>query len=310
MPAALAPHRRSAPLGGRLALVLALSCGLAAACSPKPRNWVACYNAQIPIDTLQGFDLVVVDAGYLGDIGVLKARGAKVLAYVSLGEVATHRGHFARARAAGLLIQENPNWKGAWMVDVRKPAWHALIADEVVPPLRARGFDGLFLDTVDSALALEQTRPAAFAGMAQGVVALVGRLRAQHPGLRLMLNGALPLVGRLRGQVDMVAMESTLTTWDFQTARARWRTDDELRWVRDVVGKARADNPDLQLFSLDYWDLADADGVRRIYARQRALGMVPYVSTIALDRVHAEPVPPAERRAVAPVDPGKGGPAP
>lgn len=262
---------------------------LGAGCSPTPRNWVACYHAEVPPESLRGFDLIVVDGAYRGDVARLKRDGAVVLAYISLGEVASSRPHFDRAKAAGLLVAENANWPGAWMVDVRKPAWHAMLVDEVAKGLLARGFDGLFLDTVDSSLNLEKSRPKEFAGMGAGVVALVARLRARHPAMALMLNGALPLVGPLRDHVTMVAMESSFTTWDFATRRARLRTPDELAWVRNVVAKARDANPDLKLFSLDYWDPGDAQGLRSIYRHQRAQGMIPYVATIALDRVVREP---------------------
>lgn len=262
---------------------------LAMGCSQTPRTWAACYRADIAPERLKGFDLLVLDGGYRGDIARLKRDGATVLAYVSLGEVASSRPHFARAKAAGLLVQENSNWKGAWMVDVRKSAWHDLVVDEVVQALLARGFDGLFLDTVDSSLQLEKTRPAEFRGMGAAVVALVSRLHRQHPRMQLMINGALPLAGALRGQLKMMAMESTLTAWDFKTGAARWRTADERQWVANVVGKARAANPDLKVFSLDYWDPADDSGLRRIYRQQRDAGMIPYVATIALDRVVREP---------------------
>ena len=42
---------------------------------------------------------------------------------------------------------------------------------------------------------------------------------------------------------------------------------------------AREQTPSLPILSLDYWDPADAAGVREIYRRQRALGHLPYVAT-------------------------------
>ena len=62
--------------------------------------------------------------------------------------------------------------------------------------------------------------------------------------------------------------------------------------VRTAVCKlraARARNPALGVMTLDYWDQADVDHVRSLYARERRAGFRPYVATLALDRLWPEP---------------------
>lgn len=265
-------------------------CGAALflACSSQPRNWVAYYGTDLPPHELRGFDVVVVDPEYRGAIAPLQADGAKVLAYLSLGEINASRPQFANAKSAGVLLQENPNWPGAWMVDIRKPEWHA-IAEDMAAALLAQGFDGLFLDTVDSPLHLEATDPKQFAGMKTAAAQLLGRLHARFPSARLLLNGATELAGPCKGQVDWIAIESSLTDWDFAAKQARWRRPDERAWALNRMRQAKADNPQLVLFTLDYWDAADSLGIARIYREQRAAGFVPYAATIALDRVVREP---------------------
>ena len=266
-------------------LVLALL----ASCSAPPKTWVCYYGREAPPEALQNYGVVVVDSAYPGQVAALKAKHALALAYVSLGELNTQRAQFAAAQAAGMLLVENPNWPGAWMVDVRDKRWHAMVIDQQAQPLVAQGYDGLFLDTVDSALHLEATDPAKFAGMTDGVVALIVALHERFPQAKLLLNGALPLAGRLRGAVQMVALESSLTTWDFATKTPRWRTADERAWVANRVAEARKANEQLTIYSLDYWDPRDISGMAAIYQVQRAAGFVPYVATIALDQLVAEP---------------------
>ena len=260
-------------------------------CGAAPKSWVVYYGAEPAGAQLAPYDIIVVDGGYTGPLGELKARGAMVLAYLSLAEVSKQRAHFAQAQQAGLLVKENPNWPGAWMLEVRDERWRAMVVEQLAPALLARGFDGLFLDTVDSALHLEATEPKTYGGASDAAVDLILRLHRSAPRAKLMLNGAVPLLARLRGAVDMVAVESSMTDWDFARKTARWRRPDERKWATDRLAKARLANGDLRVFTLDYWPVDDAAGRARIYREQRAAGFVPYVATIALDRVIAEPTP-------------------
>lgn len=273
-----------------LALLLSLfGCGPKKATAPR---WVVYYGQNAAPEELTGYDVVVVDPNYKGEIAPLRRAGAKVLAYISLGELNASRATFARAQREGLLLEENPNWPGAWLVDVRLPGWRKLVVEERAKELLARGYDGLFLDTLESALHLQTRDAARYAGMQQAAVDLVRALHDRHPGAILLLNGALEVAGALAGAVDRVAVESSLTTWDFAKKAARWRTADERAWAMARAAKARAANPKLTIYTLDYWDPEDRAGLLRIYREQRKAGFVPYAATIALDRVVAEP--PAE----------------
>lgn len=267
------------------------------ACSPhalvQPHSWVAFYGTDAPPELLQDFAVIVVDSGFLGKVAPLKAKKSTVLAYISLGELNAQRAQFAEAQKMGLLVLENPNWPGAWMVDVRDPRWHALVVDVLASPLMARGFDGFFLDTVDSALNLEQQDPQKYKGMRAGVIQLIQRLHHKFPQAKLLMNGALGLVADLQAEVQMVAVESSLTDWNFQTKTPSWRKPDDRTWALNQMHKAKAANPHLQIFTLDYWNAADKPGVAAIYQQQRADGFIPYVATIGLDRIVPEPkVPP------------------
>lgn len=273
---------------------LALCAGCTGPKAQATPRWVAYYGQDPQPEALAGYDVVVVDPGYRGEIAALRRPGGLVLAYISLGELNASRPTFARAQREGLLLEENPNWPGAWLVDVRNPGWRRLVVQERAAELLARGFDGLFLDTLDSSLLLQSRDAAAYAGMRDAAVALVQALHAAHPRATLMMNGALELCGPLAGAVDRVAVESSLTTWEFAKKAARWRTPDERAWATARAAKARAANPKLQIYTLDYWDPDDADGLRKIYREQRRAGYLPYAATIALDRVVTEPSPAPE----------------
>jgi len=238
----------------------------------------------------------VIEEG-TSDLKAVKAKGAKVLAYLSLGEINEQRQEFAQAKSLQLLLEANPNWPGAWAVDIRDARWRAVIVQTVAPALLARGFDGLFLDTIDSSLWLETREPGRFSGMKDAAVTLISALHAASPSSILVLNGGLEIAGRLRGAVDRIAIESTLSTWDFARKEPRWRSVAERADALRRIAAARSANPKLQVYTLDYWDPEDRASIATIYRSQRKAGLVPYVATIALDRVVAEPIaapPPAE----------------
>ena len=41
--------------------------------------------------------------------------------------------NFDEVAKQGLLLDENPNWPGAFAVDIRDPRWHARVLGELVP---------------------------------------------------------------------------------------------------------------------------------------------------------------------------------
>jgi hypothetical protein len=78
-------------------------------------------------------------------------------------------------------------------------------------------------------------------------------------------------------------------TFDAGTQAYRRQSPGDVEWQVGKLNEAKRLNPNLKVFTLDYWDPADVDGVRALYREQRARGFAPYVSTPRLDRVIAEP---------------------
>lgn len=290
-------------------------CGKAAQ-TRAPASWVVCYHPDIDAAALAGYDVVVVDSAWRGDVAHLRQPGVAVLAYLSIGEIHDTRPYAADLRRQGLLLRDNPNWPGAFVVDVRDGRWHDRVVNDLAPALRRRGFDGFFLDTAESPLHLESQDAKRYPGMRAGVVALLARLRRSDPGARIVVNGALELAPALRNEIYEFAVESSLTDWDFGRQQARWRRGDERAWALNRARAARQAQPRLRLYTLDYWDPSDTAGVARIYAEQRAAGFVPYVATIGLDRVVPAPGParlgpspvPGLPAAATPAQPAAAGP--
>jgi uncharacterized protein (TIGR01370 family) len=265
-----------------------LSAGVAARAGATER-WVVCYNDTPSSFDLTAYDVVVLDPDQHPPLGPITDRGRTVLAYLSLTELGRERSVFPALQAAGVVLDAHPVWTDAHYLDFRRDEWTQTVIEELVPQALAAGFTGLFLDTLDDAAFLEARDPVKYRGMRQAAVELVRGIRHHYPQIVLMVNRGYDIVPEIAGSIDILLGESVLTSFDPVTKAYRRVPPAEVQWQIDALNRARSQNPDLKIFTLDYWDPADTDGMRRLYRDQRANGFVPYVSTPLLDRVVEEP---------------------
>ncbi|MDA8424984.1 MAG: endo alpha-1,4 polygalactosaminidase [Treponema sp.] len=118
------------------------------------------------------YDLVVIDALFDGefltssDLARLrhKSAGARrlVLAYLSIGEAEDYRPYWRQEwnrHPPSWIESENPRWKGNFRVRYWEPAWRAILfgsPSSYLDRILAAGFDGVYLDTVDTFVHFEE----------------------------------------------------------------------------------------------------------------------------------------------------------
>jgi len=252
-------------------------------------RWAVCYSDRPPSFDLAKFDVVVLDADHHPPLGPIVDRGRTLLAYVSLTQLGKGRSVFGDLRAAGVVLEEHPIWTDAHYVDFRRPEWTRTVIEEIVPRALDAGFTGLFLDTLDDAEFLEARDPVRYRGMRAAAVQLVRTIRHHYPGIVLMVNRGYAIVPEIANSIDILLGESVLSTFDPKTKRHRRATPQDVEWQVNALRRAKNLNPTLKIFTLDYWDPTDKDGVRRLYKEERANGFTPYVSTPLLDTLVEEP---------------------
>ncbi len=256
---------------------------------PPSFRWAVYYADAAAPEAFAPFDMVVFDSDRHPDLGPLHARKALAIGYLSVGEVHRTRSYFDEVSRQGLLLDENPTWPGAFAVDIRDRRWHARILDELVPAILARGFDGVFLDTVDTGTDLERRDRVRFAGATLATIELVRAIKRRYPSAVVVLNRGYDILPAVENSVDMVLAESLVTAWDFQNNRARMAPAPQHQAESAMLRQAAERNPKLKLLALEYWPPEDGAALKEIYAKVRALGFAPYVATVALDRVVPEP---------------------
>ena len=263
--------------------------GLSARALPEPamQLWGIDYSGSTDPALARRYNLLVLEPDFARPLAPLRGKGAKILGYISLGEVHMDRPFAAALAKAGALSDPNPNWRDARYADLRHPAWKAAVLDELIPAILLKGYDGIFMDTLDNAEALERGKPGTLASAAE----LIRAIRKRFPGMTIMMNRGYALLPQVVSQIDIVLAEAMASRWSFTGRRYEMTSLADWEWQAEKLHAARSANPRLKLMTLDYWDPADKATIANLYARERAAGFQPYVSTLALDRLIPEPRP-------------------
>lgn len=254
-----------------------------------PERWVVCYSDRPEPFDLARYQVVVLDSHSHPPLGPLIDRNRTVLAYLSLTQIGRGRPAFPALQQAGVVLEPHPVWPDAHYLDFRHPDWARTVLEQMIPQALEAGFSGLFLDTLDDAAYLEERDPRRYQGMREAAVRLVRAIRMHYPQIVLMVNRGFALLPEIAGSIDILLGESVLGTFDPATRAYARVPDADAAWQVNALRSAKQLNPAIRIFTLDYWDPADREGVRRLYREQRANGFVPYVSTPMLDTIVEEP---------------------
>ncbi|ASM53107.1 MULTISPECIES: endo alpha-1,4 polygalactosaminidase [Pseudoalteromonas] len=109
---------------------------------PETNNSIAFYySAPMPLAEMTFYSRVVVQPELITkhELNWLKQRNIAVYAYLSVGE------SFSKSESS---LSVNPNWN-SHISDLTAAQWQQHIQNSALS-LKARGFNGLFLDTLDS----------------------------------------------------------------------------------------------------------------------------------------------------------------
>ncbi|MBI5855777.1 MAG: bifunctional glycoside hydrolase 114/ polysaccharide deacetylase family protein [Nitrospirae bacterium] len=264
--------------GGLLSLALSVSASLAS--DPAVQPTVAFYyGAELPVDELRAFDVVVVEPDHGFDPTTYRTSTSELFAYVSLGEVEPKR-PYGKDMPQAWFNGTNTAW-GAHVVDQTQPEWPAFVVERIVAPLWARGYRGLFLDTLDSyQLAVE--KPEARRLQEQGLAAVIRAIKKTYPELRLIFNRGFEILPDVHREAFAVAVESLYQEWDQAQKQYGEVSQSERDWILGQL-KTVTSQYHLPVIVIDYVPPAQRDLARRTAKKVKDLGYIPWVSTPALD---------------------------
>lgn len=177
-------------------------------------KWIVYYGDKLKADDINDVDWAIVDQDV--DPRPLKNGRTKFIAYVSVGEAEDYRDYWAKVKSSSMLVEKNINWKGAHLVDIRSQEWRDVLFGHTLKKVVDKGFDGVFLDTIDTAIYLEDKDAKTFAGSKKALVELVKLIRQKHPDLIIVPNNGLEVLSEYAGDVDAVLVEDLYTHYDFE----------------------------------------------------------------------------------------------
>lgn len=241
-----------------------------------------------------GFQLAVVDYASDGSgntewtpAAVVAARQKRwMLAYLSIGEAEDYRAYWQSGWKVGSpawIKNENPNWKGNYLVEYWNPEWQTIILaylDKII----AQGFDGAYLDLVD---AYQSFNGDSRQKMVDWVCRISQYARAKNPNFKIVPQNASELIYQ-PGYAACVDATGNEETWFNATDKATSSATRQAQ-LKDYAEWRRLGKP---VFLVDY--ARQAANIDSAYTQTRSNGYVEYVTDVDLNvmRVNAGFDPP------------------
>ena len=254
------------------------------------------YGPRIPITELSIFDQVVLEPLHTtpGIIKQLQNQNQKTLvfAYISIGEIEQARSSIYQLDNK-LIIGHNTNWNSL-IIDQSADLWHQFVLEKLIPPLVKAGFNGLFMDTLDSyQLAVKSKKERS--RQLNGQVRLIKKIKAQFPKLKLFANRGFELLPHIAPYLSGIAVESLFKTFDSTTlTQYRDTTAEEQKWLLAQLNKVKQYN--IPITIIDYVSADTLNQSKNLVNRIVKHGFTPWISVPSLDILGAGLITPKPRK--------------
>jgi hypothetical protein len=251
-----------------------------------------CYYGSNQVAALSHYDILIAHAPQMqpADIARLQALGVVVVGYLSVGEddrLRTANGTGPGGYASWYLDEDGdhqPDQNGIWKsyyANANDPAWRADRLTEARRLIREDGYDGIFLDTLDTASAFPQTEP--------GMIELVAGLRKALPDAPIVLNQGYPFLAKLAPFADGMMIESFTATYDFRKKEYVLHSPSSLDWTRGIaerVIRPAVTRHGLKVLVLDYAPVTETERIQMAADRAATFGFLFAAAPIHLDAVY------------------------
>ena len=264
----------------------------------KEAKSYCCYYGPERADALSHFDAAIlhIPAQTPANVKTLSQLGVVTIGYLSVGEDEALRvgnGHGPGGKASWYFDRKHtgkPEENGTWssyFANAADPAWRA---DRVEQAKRLCGtgdgewgFDGIFLDTIETVDAYPESR--------DGMIKLVAELRAALPDKVIVINRGFSLLGEdaVSSKIDGLMFESFSDSYDFDTKQYMHFSPQDLDSTRSTmtsIVQPAMKKYGLRVLALDYVEPDQTATIQAAFDRAATFDMIPAVSLISLDSVY------------------------
>lgn len=252
------------------------------------------YNKVEKINDLVNFDRVVLTPGLVTDRQLIniKKTEVKVFAYLSIGEFG---GHEMPSELSGDVLAINTDWQSKIM-DLTSETWRKHLLDQATNAL-SRGFDGVFLDTLDSYQMLQKS-DSDKAKQQQSLIELINDIQLltiqNRSNPKLILNRGFEIIDKLKSKPYAVVAESMYYSFQPESGSYSKVAESDSIWLKNTLNKIKEQN--IEVIVIDY--VPSNEKELQIKAAKKLLshGYTPYVSDGLLYTIGVSTVVPINRR--------------
>ncbi len=262
---------------------------------PKVNSFL--YQLQnLDIDKVKNtdFDLVIMDYSKDGtdekkytkeEIESLKKAKHKkiVIAYLSIGEAEDYRYYFKDSwheKPPSFLDEENPFWPGNYRVKYWEKSWQDIIfgkEDSYLDKIIAQGFDGVYLDKVDTYEDYEDSRETARKEMVDFVIKLAEYARKKNKHFYIVPQNAEELLDNVKYRkiVSGIGVENL-----FYNGKEKPNSETYIKnreKYLDLIAKTK------WVFVTEY--VQKKELIKDVYNKAKKKGYIPYCTVEDLDQL-------------------------
>lgn len=261
------------------------------------------YNKIDSVRELINYDRVVVNAGFLSDrqLAVLHKAESKVYAYLSVGELdlsfIPESSNQLHSDLLTIPHSVNPIWQTR-VIDQTNLIWQNYLISQT-ELFAKRGFDGVFLDTLDSYQLLDKER----FDFATQKTALINNIKNisgiqnKNKNLNIIINRGFELVTRILQ--DNIALEAVVAESLFQKYNLKKQhyypaKKEDILWLNKQLQKVIKQK--IEVIVIDYASPWDRSKQRQLAKNILQSGYTPYVSDGLLNTLGVSTIEPIGKR--------------
>ena len=172
-------------------------------------------------DAAEQYNLLIIEPENYSrsEIQLANDQSTKIIAYVTLGEVDRNRWYYPLLEERGFL-GVNENWDSPYL-NLADSTTRSIMLDQVVPNIMSKGFDGLFLDTVDDVAPYTER-----AHLQPHMLDIITKIRKSYPDALIIQNAGFFLLDKTHDLINGVLIEDVATSYNFDRKSYNLKSTD------------------------------------------------------------------------------------
>ncbi len=275
-------------------ILLCIAAGFSISFAKEKLNCVMVYygNKEIPMDILRAYDMVITseNAKFVKEIRMLfyEKHLPKFIGYLSIGELDSGNPFYSELKQ--FAIGKNKMW-GSKILNVTNKQYQDFIINKEARYIVDQGFDGFFLDTLNSYKLVVPQKD--WKPYQDAIINIVKALKQKYPDKMIIVNRGFSVFNEIKPYINGVLVESLFKGIDNHKNYIdvpSTTTEKLLKILTHIKDSG------IPVIVLDY--AKDQKEAKKDIKKIASYGFIPYVSDYNLDKVGYSMCSPVRRNIV------------